>query len=509
MTDWRGLAAWALASYVAHWCATLLLAIHPETASVDVSPLAVRGFGAPSWLLGLALAGALSFVPRAGPLLGIAAGMCVVETLAFRRQRLLDSHCLLAAGLLALGVSRIGHGAWSLVFAVLLPLSFLRLVTIPFQFGWRAAAAIAVGGGVLGLLFTRGRARWTVPALPMKPVVLAALLILATSAGANHWKERRHLDRMAALPKAAASRPLAKDYFHKGVSFTAESGIGYDNPRSLETLRRLPDFGVDAIALVPFGFIGRDSKTIRIAGRRESWENEDGMEILASEARALGMRVMLKPHVWRLQGKPAMPRAEAVEWLKQYEPFIVHYAKFAERIRADAFCIGTELRALTQQENEWRGIVRAVRREYSGAITYAANHGEEFETIRFWDALDWIGVDNYYPLSDNYEPKELLAKLETVQTKFNKPVLFTEAGFGAHEGAHKEPWEDETAKPLDLAEQAKSYEGLLSAVYRKPWFRGVYWWKVGTNGYGGPDNNSMTPWRKPAMEIVKKYYTSP
>ena len=134
------------------------------------------------------------------------------------------------------------------------------------------------------------------------------------------------------------------------------------------------------------------------------------------------------------------------------------------------------------------------------------NHGEEFETIRFWDALDYIGIDNYYPLDDRYSAATLVGKIEAVQARFQKPVLFTEAGFGAHQNSHREPWEDESTKPLDLAEQARSYEALLRAVYTKPWFRGVYWWKIGTNGYGGAENNSMSPWRKPAMDVVKRFY---
>ena len=109
----------------------------------------------------------------------------------------------------------------------------------------------------------------------------------------------------------------------------------------------------------------------------------------------------------------------------------------------------------------------------------------------------------------NTQPRPWSEKIEAVERKFRKPVLFTEAGFGAHQNSHREPWEDETTKPLDLAEQARGYEGLLSAVYKKPWFRGVYWWKVGTNGYGGPDNNSMTPWRKPAMDVVRRFYLLP
>jgi hypothetical protein len=230
------------------------------------------------------------------------------------------------------------------------------------------------------------------------------------------------------------------------------------------------------------------------------------MEILTAEAHRLGMRVMLKPHVWRLQGRTPIPDAEAKLWLASYKPFIEHYAAFAARIHADSFCIGTELRGLTPHESEWRDIIARVRAIYRGPIVYAANHGEEFETLQFWDALDYIGIDNYYPLDDTYSAATLVGKIEAVQAKFKKPVLFTEAGFGAHQHSHRAPWEDESDKPLDLAEQARSYEGLLNAVYSKPWFRGVYWWKVGTNGYGGPENNSMTPWRKPAMDVVKRFY---
>lgn len=325
------------------------------------------------------------------------------------------------------------------------------------------------------------------------------------------WKGRQKEERAAALAAVPRPDPAAgyrMDYFHKGVSFTAE-GVPYDAPRARAMLAQLPGYGVDAIALVPYGFSPRGETRIRIPGRSESWENEDGMEILTGEAHRLGMRVMVKPHVWRLQGRTGIPAEEARAWMAEYRPFIVHYARFAARVHADTFCIGTELRGLTGDEGAWRETIAAVRREYRGPIVYAANHGEEFESIRFWDALDYIGIDNYYPLDDRYSAATLVGKIEAVQRRFQKPVLFTEAGFGAHENSHREPWEDETAKGLDLAEQARSYEALLGAVYRKPWFRGVYWWKVGTNGYGGADNNSMTPWRKPAMDVVKRFYLLP
>jgi hypothetical protein len=70
---------------------------------------------------------------------------------------------------------------------------------------------------------------------------------------------------------------------------------------------------------------------------------------------------------------------------------------------------------------------------------------------------------------------------------------------------HRAPW-DETPRAISLDEQARCYEAVFQAFYTKPWFRGMYWWKVGTNGFGGVKDGSHTPWGKPAMEIVKKWY---
>ena len=67
---------------------------------------------------------------------------------------------------------------------------------------------------------------------------------------------------------------------------------------------------------------------------------------------------------------------------------------------------------------------------------------------------------------------------------------------------------DLVAQEVDLEEQVRCYEALLAAFYEQPWFYGVYWWKVGTNGFGGPENSSMTPWRKPAMDVLARWYGS-
>ena len=42
-----------------------------------------------------------------------------------------------------------------------------------------------------------------------------------------------------------------------------------------------------------------------------------------------------------------------------------------------------------------------------------------------------------------------------------------------------------------------------------PGFQGMYWWKVGSNGYGGSQDGTHTPWGKPAMEVVSRGYRNP
>jgi len=153
-----------------------------------------------------------------------------------------------------------------------------------------------------------------------------------------------------------------------------------------------------------------------------------------------------------------------------------------------------------------RRLPRVSGRElYPGPLVYAANFGAEFESIQWWDALDYIDLDNYYPLPDDFSTAEVEHRIGTVQARFGRPVLFTEAGFASRRGSNKMPWDDKNGE-LSTADQARGYEALFAAFYSRPWFAGAYWWKVGTNGYGGPADGSHTPWRKPAMEAVRRWY---
>jgi hypothetical protein len=309
-----------------------------------------------------------------------------------------------------------------------------------------------------------------------------------------------------ALFTAAAFSQDRKPFFQKGVNFTAEGP--YATPKAMEVLSELKRFNVNSIALVPYGFTRRGSTDVRFGGG--GWERDDDIAKIAAEAHSLNMKVLLKPQIWT--GRGGFPGdldfpdpAERAKWFAQYGLFVEHYADLAARIKADMFAVGVEFAKLTRYESEWRTLIRRARAIYRGPLVYAAIQGPEFENLRFWDALDYIGLNNYYPLPDDLSTREIVTKVEAVQKRFRKPVIFPEAGFASLEAPHRQPW-DETRRKISLTDQARAYEAVFQAFYNKPWFYGMYWWKIGSNGFGGAEDGSHTPWRKPAMDVIGRWY---
>ena len=322
---------------------------------------------------------------------------------------------------------------------------------------------------------------------------LAAIFLLAGSA---QW---------GWLPSKSFHRGLE---FQRGVNFTAEGRNGYSAEVARAMLEKLRGYGVNSIALVPYAFSPPDRPVVRFG---MGWERDDRIEAVAGVAHELGFKILLKPQLWTHSAYPGgldfQNAGDRDEWFRQYGAYIEDQAGLANRIHADVLSVGVELSKLTRYEAPWRKLIAHVRQIYSGPLTYGASQGPEFEGIRFWDALDYIGLNEYYPLPDSLSAAAVAAKVEGVSRRYHRRVLLTEIGFSSYQSPQREPW-DETPRRLAPDEQARCYEAIFEAFYNKPWLGGIYWWKVGTNGYGGPQDGSHTPWGKPAMEVVKKWYTS-
>jgi len=174
------------------------------------------------------------------------------------------------------------------------------------------------------------------------------------------------------------------------------------------------------------------------------------------------------------------------------------------------------------READWRRLIADVRAVYSGMVIYAANWYDEYERVPFWDALDAIGIQAYFPLSsdDNADLDALIAgwqphlqAMAEVSRRFGKPVLFTEVGYRATPDAAREPWlwpqQGVHAEPAGLAMQARCYEAFFQAVWPQPWIAGVYIWKWHPRMSLEPPREpdiGFTPQHKPAVEVLARYY---
>jgi len=143
--------------------------------------------------------------------------------------------------------------------------------------------------------------------------------------------------------------------------------------------------------------------------------------------------------------------------------------------------------------------------------------------ITFWDELDYIGIQAYFPLVDKDSPsvKEVkagwdkyLPALKALSERHGKQILFTEIGYKSSTDAAKEPWlwvenEEEGAFNLSLETQANCYEAFFETVWKEDWFAGVHFWQYNT-GYVGREsmirNVDFTPQGKPAEKVIAKYF---
>lgn len=322
---------------------------------------------------------------------------------------------------------------------------------------------------------------------------------------------------------APARRNLPPGTFLRGISFTHEGfggrRGGYDSPEANEALRILRGMGVNAIAVVPYGWMSDGNPRISYTGTDET---DEELALLIHRAHALGLKVMLKPQVWIGGGRFTgtlhfADPGQRARWFAAYRRFMLHFARLAEVEGFDLLCLGTELGGMTAYEREWRELIADVRNVYRGPITYAANWGDEFENLSFWDALDFLGVNSYYPLTDTPGASaqtleagahRVAARIGRVSRRWRKPVLLTEAGFASMQGAAVEPWREIRSAGASLTEQAAAYEASFAALEGQPWLAGIFWWKWPSHGRA-PAEKSITfnlPGR-PAAEVIARWYT--
>lgn len=313
--------------------------------------------------------------------------------------------------------------------------------------------------------------------------------------------------------------------FQKGISYAYWNSYdgGYATRKSERSLDELRSLGVTWVAAIPYGFMRTAQSTeIHFAGNNIFSESDESLFALSDDARKRQMKIMMKPQLWM----PSAAWTGQVEftneddwqkWFDSYQKWILHYAIISELMNADLFCIGTELVQTTlKKPDQWRRLIAKVRRVYHGPIVYAANYGEEFEGITFWDALDYIGLDNYYPVRSAADQSEAQIKqafaqqrerIRAVANRFQRPLIFTEIGYQAMAGAGMGSRETE-APNYDERMQDACYRLAMETYWNEDWFYGMYWWKWFSNPDDrGKSADPHSPHDRLAEKTLKEHYT--
>lgn len=282
----------------------------------------------------------------------------------------------------------------------------------------------------------------------------------------------------------------------------------------LDDLRAL---GVNWIAIHPYASIRADG---RVEARRFDPDRPPEWVLRPiREAHARGMSILVIPHLaywgssWSWRGDIGFERPEdRARFFETYRAWITGVARATRE--ADAFCVGNEMEKLFREEAEWRAVIAAVRSETSARLTYAANFSS-YADVPFWDALDAVGVQGYFPLCDAPAPGDAelragwtaaIAGLRAVHERTGKPVVLTELGYDVSLDAARAPWKPRESRRARGAEweageelQGRCLAIALSEIGKeRDWLRGAFLWKW----FVGATTHETFLMKTPAMRAV-------
>jgi hypothetical protein len=294
------------------------------------------------------------------------------------------------------------------------------------------------------------------------------------------------------------STPLVSSQLIHGMTIstqTAGSEWGTDG-FELE-LDRLAALGINWVAIHPYAGVRGDG-TVRF----RELDPEDPPVWLArsiSAAHARGMSILIKPHLaywgspfaWR--GEIAFETPEASErFWKGYSDWTLQLASASKE--ADAFCVGTELERQMDRKAEWLTLIAEVRKRTKARLSYSANW-DGIERVPFWDALDAIGVQAYFPLPAAPGPGGIpaaqslreawgphLKMLRELSKSTGKPVFFAELGYDQTLTANVEPWKGISSRQSPSDEARQLQLRCLKVAFEildeeSDWLRGAFLWK--------------------------------
>ncbi len=290
---------------------------------------------------------------------------------------------------------------------------------------------------------------------------------------------------------AAPVVSITEKPFQHGVVYTSWTDDELLMPASDMTLADLKEMGIDTVSImVPAYQTDLTSREVYTNDKPGGDTPTDAaLKHSIEVCHKLGMRVLLKVHVDPRTDEARIDIVPSEGWFSSYGKLVLRYAVLAEDTGVEIFSVGTELEGTTFDawDAHWREIIRKIKEVYSGVLTYSANW-TEYKGVPFWDTMDMIGIDAYFPLTekDDATVEELMAGWEkhadeieewlTEKGLTEKGVILTEIGYTSTDGTNRQPWVA-ISRMEDQQEQADCLQATLAVFSERPWFKGYYWWQ--------------------------------
>ena len=221
------------------------------------------------------------------------------------------------------------------------------------------------------------------------------------------------------------------------------------------------------------------------------------------------------------------------QWLEIEASFktllLAYAATSATNPEVKILCIGNELSNFTRLRPVFfKNVALEIKRKYPNLkLTYAANW-DEYEHITFWESVDYIGINPYFPLVKKDTPsvvdiqnayKSIKTKLSNLSAVENKPILFTEYGFRSINFAAWKAWElpdfITNQSAYNPTAQINGYQAFFDTFWEENWVAGGFFWVWEIVRQVDIDNGNEatylnSDWSinyKPVLNVIKSVYT--
>jgi hypothetical protein len=280
-------------------------------------------------------------------------------------------------------------------------------------------------------------------------------------------------------------------------------------------LAEIADLGATWVALV-VTWSQSDVHAVELArGPRSAPDRR--LRAAIRRARARGLAVMVFPiieldRVRRGEWRGTLAPDDVDTWWHAYERFILHYAELAEAEGAAALVVGSELGSTETWRDRWYHLLSKVESRYRGERVYSANW-DHYRQVSFAERLDHLGISAYPTLSDDADAstaeltrawRKTRRELDTFATAAGVSLWLTEVGYPSRDGAASQPWNYQRRAAVDLDEQRRCYQAMVTAWDGDATLAGLFVWNW--SGKGGERDGDYTPRGKPAEAVLRAWF---